>query len=215
MGLLTTASPCALVLVPLAYVSAIAAITSRCPPSILSTLTLFGKCKVELHFPKLHFAARTVWRRCLDSNVDLLAGRRGMLIKGGKVLDALGSCSTIAFDKTGEPRSVPSARAVLGTACAPAWRFQEAALVLYLLTLRHPHVAPGTGTLTTGALACTGMACLGDSTGSGSSSARDGDGTADELAGQANRCRVTRLAYMVQHTAARLTCLQHMYVRRC
>ncbi len=31
MGLLTTASPCALVLVPLAYVSAIAAITSRCP----------------------------------------------------------------------------------------------------------------------------------------------------------------------------------------
>ena len=29
MGLLTTASPCALVLVPLAYVSAIAAITSR------------------------------------------------------------------------------------------------------------------------------------------------------------------------------------------
>lgn len=30
MGLLTTASPCALVLVPLAYVSAIAAITSRC-----------------------------------------------------------------------------------------------------------------------------------------------------------------------------------------
>lgn len=32
MGLLTTASPCALVLVPLAYVSAIAAITSRCAP---------------------------------------------------------------------------------------------------------------------------------------------------------------------------------------
>lgn len=30
MGLLTTASPCALVLVPLAYVSAISAITSRC-----------------------------------------------------------------------------------------------------------------------------------------------------------------------------------------
>ncbi len=30
MGLLTTASPCALVLVPLSYVSAIAAITSRC-----------------------------------------------------------------------------------------------------------------------------------------------------------------------------------------
>ena len=29
MGLLTTASPCALVLVPLVYVSAIAAITSR------------------------------------------------------------------------------------------------------------------------------------------------------------------------------------------
>ena len=29
MGLLTTASPCALVLVPLAYVSAIGAITSR------------------------------------------------------------------------------------------------------------------------------------------------------------------------------------------
>jgi cation transport ATPase len=54
MGLLTTASPCALVLVPLSYVSAIAAITSR-----------------------------------------------GMLIKGGKVLDALASCETIAFDKTG------------------------------------------------------------------------------------------------------------------
>ena len=27
--------------------------------------------------------------------------RRGMLIKGGKVLDALSSCETIAFDKTG------------------------------------------------------------------------------------------------------------------
>mmetsp|Transcript_14470 Transcript_14470/g.43757 ORF Transcript_14470/g.43757 Transcript_14470/m.43757 type:complete len:906 (-) Transcript_14470:1020-3737(-) len=54
MGLLTTASPCALVLVPLAYVSAIAAITSR-----------------------------------------------GMLIKGGKVLDALNRCKTVAFDKTG------------------------------------------------------------------------------------------------------------------
>ena len=30
MGLLTTASPCALVLVPLAYVAAIAAISFRC-----------------------------------------------------------------------------------------------------------------------------------------------------------------------------------------
>lgn len=54
MGLLTTASPCALVLVPLAYVSAIAAITSR-----------------------------------------------GMLIKGGRVLDSMVACKNVAFDKTG------------------------------------------------------------------------------------------------------------------
>ena len=33
LALLTTASPCALILVPLAYVSALAAITKRCPPS--------------------------------------------------------------------------------------------------------------------------------------------------------------------------------------
>ncbi|KAL4459085.1 hypothetical protein ABPG75_013950 [Micractinium tetrahymenae] len=54
MGLLTVASPCALVMVPLAYVSAIAAIASR-----------------------------------------------GILVKGGRVLDALAGCSTVAFDKTG------------------------------------------------------------------------------------------------------------------
>lgn len=54
MGLLTVASPCALVMVPLAYVSAIAAIASR-----------------------------------------------GILVKGGRVLDALARCSTVAFDKTG------------------------------------------------------------------------------------------------------------------
>ncbi|GAB4823392.1 hypothetical protein N2152v2_010438 [Parachlorella kessleri] len=54
MGLLTVASPCALVMVPLAYVSAIAAIASR-----------------------------------------------GILVKGGRVLDALSSCRTVAFDKTG------------------------------------------------------------------------------------------------------------------
>lgn len=41
MGLLTTASPCALVLVPLAYVSAIAAITSR------SALLVVG---LRMHF---------------------------------------------------------------------------------------------------------------------------------------------------------------------
>ena len=38
LGLLTTASPCALVLVPLAYVSAIAAVSSRCRPSPASLL---------------------------------------------------------------------------------------------------------------------------------------------------------------------------------
>lgn len=54
MGLLTVAAPCALVMVPLAYVSAIAAIASR-----------------------------------------------GILVKGGRVLDALAGCSTVAFDKTG------------------------------------------------------------------------------------------------------------------
>ncbi|KAK9826478.1 hypothetical protein WJX81_003446 [Elliptochloris bilobata] len=54
LGLLTAASPCALVAVPLAYVSAIAAIASR-----------------------------------------------GVLVKGGRVLDALAACSTVALDKTG------------------------------------------------------------------------------------------------------------------
>lgn len=54
MGLLTVASPCALVMVPMAYVSAIAA----------------------------------------------LAGR-GILLKGGRVLDAARRCRTIAMDKTG------------------------------------------------------------------------------------------------------------------
>lgn len=54
MGLLTVAAPCALVLAPLAYVSAIAAAASR-----------------------------------------------GVLLKGGRVLDALATCRTVAFDKTG------------------------------------------------------------------------------------------------------------------
>jgi Cd2+/Zn2+-exporting ATPase len=54
MGLLTVASPCALVMVPLAYVSAIAAIASR-----------------------------------------------GILLKGGRVLDALDRCRTVGVDKTG------------------------------------------------------------------------------------------------------------------
>ena len=54
MGLLTVASPCALVMVPLAYVSAIAAVASR-----------------------------------------------GILLKGGRVLDALDRCRVIAVDKTG------------------------------------------------------------------------------------------------------------------
>ncbi|KAL4859036.1 putative cadmium/zinc-transporting ATPase HMA1 [Chlorella vulgaris] len=54
MGFLTVASPCALVMVPLAYVSAIAAIASR-----------------------------------------------GILVKGGRVLDSLARCNTVAFDKTG------------------------------------------------------------------------------------------------------------------
>jgi len=54
MGLLTVASPCALVMVPMAYVSAIAALASR-----------------------------------------------GILLKGGRVLDAARLCRTIAMDKTG------------------------------------------------------------------------------------------------------------------
>lgn len=54
MGLLTVASPCALVMVPMAYVSAIAALASR-----------------------------------------------GILLKGGRVLDAARVCRTIAMDKTG------------------------------------------------------------------------------------------------------------------
>jgi Zn2+/Cd2+-exporting ATPase len=54
MGLLTVASPCALVMVPLAYVSAIAAVASR-----------------------------------------------GILLKGGRVLDALDGCRTVGVDKTG------------------------------------------------------------------------------------------------------------------
>jgi len=54
MGLLTVASPCALVMVPLAYVSAIAAVASR-----------------------------------------------GILLKGGRVLDALDRCRTVGVDKTG------------------------------------------------------------------------------------------------------------------
>jgi Cd2+/Zn2+-exporting ATPase len=54
MGLLTVASPCALVLAPMAYVSAIAAAASR-----------------------------------------------GLLLKGGRVLDALHGCRSVAFDKTG------------------------------------------------------------------------------------------------------------------
>lgn len=54
MGLLTVASPCALVMTPLAYVSAIAAIASR-----------------------------------------------GVILRGGRVLDALANIKTVAFDKTG------------------------------------------------------------------------------------------------------------------
>ena len=54
MGLLTVASPCALVMVPMAYVSAIAALASR-----------------------------------------------GILLKGGRVLDAARLCRTVAMDKTG------------------------------------------------------------------------------------------------------------------
>lgn len=54
MGLLTVASPCALVMVPLAYVSAIAAVASR-----------------------------------------------GILLKGGRVFDALDRCRTVGVDKTG------------------------------------------------------------------------------------------------------------------
>lgn len=54
MGLLTVASPCALVMVPMAYVSAIASLASR-----------------------------------------------GILLKGGRVLDAARLCRTIAMDKTG------------------------------------------------------------------------------------------------------------------
>lgn len=54
MGLLTVASPCALVLVPLAYVSAIAAMASR-----------------------------------------------GILLKGGRVLDAIDTCRIVGLDKTG------------------------------------------------------------------------------------------------------------------
>ena len=54
MGLLTVASPCALVMVPLAYVSAIAAVASR-----------------------------------------------GVLLKGGRVLDALDRCRAVGVDKTG------------------------------------------------------------------------------------------------------------------
>ncbi|KAK9804935.1 hypothetical protein WJX73_000710 [Symbiochloris irregularis] len=54
MGVLTVASPCALVVVPSAYIAAIACISFR-----------------------------------------------GMLVKGGRVLDALTQCSTVAFDKTG------------------------------------------------------------------------------------------------------------------
>lgn len=54
MGLLTVASPCALVMVPMAYVSAIAALAAR-----------------------------------------------GILLKGGRVLDAVRKCRVIAMDKTG------------------------------------------------------------------------------------------------------------------
>lgn len=54
MGLLTVASPCALVLVPLAYVSAIAAMASK-----------------------------------------------GILLKGGRVLDAIDTCRIVGLDKTG------------------------------------------------------------------------------------------------------------------
>jgi hypothetical protein len=101
MGLLTTASPCALVLVPLAYVSAIAAITSRC--GFVGAI----KRTETLGLPGLNASFCTAMRQPWVHSAMYMVhfGRRGMLIKGGKVLDALGSCRTVAFDKTGAMQS--------------------------------------------------------------------------------------------------------------
>lgn len=142
MGLLTVASPCALVMVPLAYVSAIAAIASRwaiacralnngavpvsCLPKtwVKQTHADGVPCQRALRAGRpLRRAAQdgigpgSRARRLLRQHrrgvasrpppavrcpfVSPTTGCRGILVKGGRVLDALAGCTAVAFDKTG------------------------------------------------------------------------------------------------------------------
>jgi len=95
MGLLTVASPCALVMTPLTYVSAIAA----------------------------------------------MAGR-GVVLRGGRVLDALASVRSVAFDKTGTLTSgtlVCSSMGSLGGGEASGRRRRAAVAAAAALSLRSSH----------------------------------------------------------------------------
>lgn len=82
MGLLTVASPCALVMVPLAYVSAIAAIASRSAelsPCCSAAAAAVAGCPLPAVNWALAFHHPAVSR----------FPRRGILARGGRVLGAL------------------------------------------------------------------------------------------------------------------------------
>lgn len=85
MGILTVASPCALVMVPLAYTSAIAAVTQRYAP----IYTCIRVCCGFLSHP------------CCQSLPHIVSCTRGVLLKGAAILDALATCRVVALDKTG------------------------------------------------------------------------------------------------------------------